>query len=248
LWHLLICDNTFFLISLFKMRHVIFSLNEYVMLCYCTQNKWSDGIWHKAAPLPCTYHSVIFARWCQGASTSHTWFRWPKWVWSLLSLGLASLVLALAYWPFRWPWQLWPCGLPTRLSSGMSHRASVLSGRCLLSMLQAVSTGWPQKSKLLILSEYLNETEKIGGTWTNTNSYRGSEALPDIFTWNVFRHSCFTFKYFMTESSQWKRRIEVCSIEYLTTEIEIIVANFQVRGNRQDCLRNYRIFNSRTVF
>ena len=28
------CDNTFFLISLFKMRHVIFSLNEYVMLCY----------------------------------------------------------------------------------------------------------------------------------------------------------------------------------------------------------------------
>ena len=32
--HLLICDNTFFLISLFKMRHVIFSLNEYVMLCY----------------------------------------------------------------------------------------------------------------------------------------------------------------------------------------------------------------------
>jgi len=30
----LICDNTFFLISLFKMRHVIFSLNEYVMLCY----------------------------------------------------------------------------------------------------------------------------------------------------------------------------------------------------------------------
>ena len=32
MWHLLICDNTFFLISLFKMRHVIFSLNEYVVL------------------------------------------------------------------------------------------------------------------------------------------------------------------------------------------------------------------------
>ena len=29
-----VVDNTFFLISLFKMRHVIFSLNEYVMLCY----------------------------------------------------------------------------------------------------------------------------------------------------------------------------------------------------------------------
>jgi len=30
------CDNTFFLISLFKMRHVIFSLNEYVMLYTAT--------------------------------------------------------------------------------------------------------------------------------------------------------------------------------------------------------------------
>jgi len=29
------CDNTFFLISLSKMRHVIFSLNEYVMLTVC---------------------------------------------------------------------------------------------------------------------------------------------------------------------------------------------------------------------
>ena len=29
---LLICDYTFFLILLFQMRHVIFSLNEYVML------------------------------------------------------------------------------------------------------------------------------------------------------------------------------------------------------------------------
>jgi len=33
------CDNTFFLISLFKMRHVIFSLNEYVMLCYVMYSK-----------------------------------------------------------------------------------------------------------------------------------------------------------------------------------------------------------------
>jgi len=38
------------------------------------------------------------------------------------------------------------------------------------------------KSKLLILSEYVNKTEKIGETLTNTNSYRESEALSDIFT------------------------------------------------------------------
>jgi len=38
------------------------------------------------------------------------------------------------------------------------------------------------KSKLLILSEYVNKTEKIGETLTNTNIYRESEALSDIFT------------------------------------------------------------------
>jgi len=32
------------------------------------------------------------------------------------------------------------------------------------------------KSKLLILSEYVNKTEKTGGTWTNTNRYRENEA------------------------------------------------------------------------
>jgi len=42
-----------------------------------------------------------------------------------------------------------------------------------------------QKSKLLILSEYVNKTEKVGGKWTNKNSYRENEALADIFTWNI---------------------------------------------------------------
>ena len=39
-----------------------------------------------------------------------------------------------------------------------------------------------QKSKMFILSEYVNETEKMGGTWTNTNSYGENEALSDIFS------------------------------------------------------------------
>jgi len=42
-----------------------------------------------------------------------------------------------------------------------------------------------QKSKLLILSEYVNKTEKLGGTWTNTNIYRENGALSDIFTSNI---------------------------------------------------------------
>jgi len=62
-----------------------------------------------------------------------------------------------------------------------------------------------QKSKLLILSEYVNKTEKIGGMRTNTksNSYRENEAVSDSFTWNILRHNCFMFKYSMTEISQW---------------------------------------------
>jgi len=60
-----------------------------------------------------------------------------------------------------------------------------------------------QKSKLLILSEYVNKTEKIWGMWTNMNSYRENEVLSDICTWNILRHNCFMFKYSMTESNQW---------------------------------------------
>jgi len=59
-----------------------------------------------------------------------------------------------------------------------------------------------QKSKLSILSEYVNKTEKIGGIWTKRKNYRENGALSDIFTWNILRHSCFMFKYSMTESNQ----------------------------------------------
>jgi len=59
-----------------------------------------------------------------------------------------------------------------------------------------------QKSKLLISSEYVNKTEKIGWTETNTKSYRENEASSDIFTRNILRHNCLMFKYSVTESSQ----------------------------------------------
>jgi len=86
-----------------------------------------------------------------------------------------------------------------------------------------------RKRKLLILSEYVNKTEKIGGTWTNTNSCRENEVLSDIFTWNILHHKCFVLRYSMTESSQWNyaKFIKVCSIEYLTTEIELVLPTFK---------------------
>jgi len=68
-----------------------------------------------------------------------------------------------------------------------------------------VCTGWVKKVScwVLIVSEYVNKTEKTGGTWTNKNSYRENEAVSDIFTWNILRHNFFMFKYFITESNQW---------------------------------------------
>jgi len=41
-----------------------------------------------------------------------------------------------------------------------------------------------QKSKLLILSEYVNKIEKIWGIYTENG------ALSGIFTWNILRHNC----------------------------------------------------------
>jgi len=39
-----------------------------------------------------------------------------------------------------------------------------------------------QKSKLLVLSEHVNKTEKIRGMKDNTDIYRENGALRDIFT------------------------------------------------------------------
>ena len=61
------------------------------------------------------------------------------------------------------------------------------------------------KSKLLILSDCVDKTEKIGGMWTKKNNYRENEALFDNFTRKILRHNCCMFKYSTTESesSQW---------------------------------------------
>ena len=97
-----------------------------------------------------------------------------------------------------------------------------------------------QKSKLLILGEYVNKTEKIEGTWANTNSYRENEViLSDIFILAFFNFHLFIkilssllilpivcFDY-TTRPLRKHDVIIVCSIYYLTTEIELMLATFK---------------------
>jgi len=82
---------------------------------------------------------------------------------------------------------------------------------------------------------------------TNTNSYRENGSLSDdIFTRNILRHNCFMFKYSVkkavNEITARQTRtglyihdvIIVCSIEYLTTQIELVLCQLS--------------YNSRTVY
>ena len=57
-----------------------------------------------------------------------------------------------------------------------------------------------QKSKLSILSQYVNKTEKIVGMWTDTNSHRENEAYSDIFNPRVFYLIFFTN---FTHNTSW---------------------------------------------
>jgi len=98
--------------------------------------------------------------------------------------------------------------------------------------------GRVKKSKLLILSECVNKT-----SWEdrrNVNKYEQLQRKWSIvwfLTWNILRHDCFTFKYSMTEAineitgqTPWQTRtslrkhdvIKVCSMEYLTTHVELL--------------------------
>jgi len=96
-------------------------------------------------------------------------------------------------------------------------------------------TGWLKKVSCWFYVDMPMQTEKIGGTWTNTNNYRENEALSNIFTWNIF---C---QYFLCLNILWLKAVSVgttiiaeqtrtrtlrkydvitvCSIEYVTTEI-----------------------------
>jgi len=100
-------------------------------------------------------------------------------------------------------------------------------------------TGWVRINKLLILIQYVNKAEKIGWTWANTNSNKENEALPDIFQVKCFL--CYTI--ILCLNSLWLKAvneitarqtrtslakfIKVCSIEYLTTQIELVLPTFK---------------------
>jgi len=93
-----------------------------------------------------------------------------------------------------------------------------------------------QKSSLLILSECVNKTEKIGGTWTNTNSYREIREYCMIFSREIFHVIvvlCLNILWLEAVSKITSRQtltilckhdvIKVCSIEYLTTQVELVL-------------------------
>ena len=93
---------------------------------------------------------------------------------------------------------------------------------------------------LLILSKYVNKTENIGGMWTNRNTYRENEALSDILTWTFFYVTivlCLNILWLkavndITARQTWTTLrkhdvINVCSAEYLTTQIELVLPTFK---------------------
>jgi len=96
-----------------------------------------------------------------------------------------------------------------------------------------------QKSKLLIVSTYISKAEKVGGTWTIANSCRENEACL-IFSREIFYVSivlCLNILRLKTVNEIAARQtrsslckhdvIKVCSIEYLTTEIELMLPTFK---------------------
>jgi len=98
-------------------------------------------------------------------------------------------------------------------------------------------TGWVKKSKLLILSECVNNTEKIGWTWTNMNSCRENEALSDIsrVIFYVTIVLCLNIQWLKEVNEITARQTRTSfakfsqnySIEYLTTKVELVLPTFK---------------------
>jgi len=95
-----------------------------------------------------------------------------------------------------------------------------------------------QKSKLLILREHVNKSEKIWGTWTNTNIYRENASL--ILSRKILYVTlvlCLNFLWLKAVSEITARQtrtslrkhdvIKVCSVEHLTTQIELVLPTFK---------------------
>jgi len=61
-----------------------------------------------------------------------------------------------------------------------------------------------QKSKLLILSECVNKTGKIGGMWTTKHIYRENGAMSDIFTWNILSQLFYVYIFY-----DWKQSMKL---------------------------------------
>jgi len=79
----------------------------------------------------------------------------------------------------------------------------------------------------------------MGGLWRDTNVYRENEALSYIFMWNILRHFIVLYLNILwlktvdeitarqTWTSLCKHDITIlCSVEYLTTQIELVLPTF----------------------
>ena len=97
-----------------------------------------------------------------------------------------------------------------------------------------------QKSKLLILREHVNKSQKIWGTWTNTNIYRENASL--VLSRKILYVTlvlCLNILWLKAVSEITARQtrtslrkhdvIKVCSVEHLTrpTQIELVLPTFK---------------------
>jgi len=113
-----------------------------------------------------------------------------------------------------------------------------------------------QKSKLLILSEYVKKTVKIG---RNVNKRTAAEKMKYclIFSREIFYVTivlCLNILRLTAINEITAREtrtrfckhdiIKVCSIEYLTAQIEIVLPTFFQLLDRS---QNYRIFNNTAI-
>jgi len=105
------------------------------------------------------------------------------------------------------------------------------------------------KNKLLFVSEYVDKTEQIR-TITEKN-----KALSDILYVKYFTSQCLNILWLKADNNITARQartglckhdvIKACSMEYLTTLIELVLPTFFQLLDRS---QNYRIFNVRAMF
>ena len=159
---------------------------------------WSSSpacTWHCSLHYLFLQATPLYTYWCSGMMIKMRLQRW-RWRWWLLRWKAPTDEGSHSALRSRWR-----SGRLKRASAeapALRHLMSRVQALWLmLQLLLLLSDGTAshqyrvgQKSKLLILSEYANKTEKIGGMWKNKNSYRENEALFDFRVVTVYILNC----------------------------------------------------------